>query len=868
MKLTHLRVNHMVSPVIDTTPEFSFFVESEKQNVMLAEVRITVQDEESCFWDSGIMTDGRQAFIRYAGRPLQSRKTYRVTIEAKDNYGNCAAGTCDFRTGLFREDWQAQWVESTFARNPHQMLSDGIENPVLSFVRPVTLSKTVAKATMYATCYGAYRLLVNGKRPDEREFAPEFTAYKSILYYQTYDVTALLQKGENTLEMLVGDGWYFNSQTAAVGTDHEKPSILYQLEITYADGTKETIASNGTEICRQTNILYSDLFVGEKIDFTKAWSAPAPVECKPYPLDVLRAQTLEPVQAVKTFSVQKVISNPENQLIFDFGQVIAGRCRIKLREKAGTEVRIHHTEMLNPDGSYFKALSACQRETILCSGDEIDYEPMFTFHGFRYIWVEGAENAKPEDFEAVLLSTPKENKGIFHCDHPEFERLYQNIRYSQRNNMMSIPTDCPQREKAGWTGDVLVYSKTSMLNEEMTPFYQSWLNGLAADQEKDGAIPIISPSTKMYDFMLKKVGHDVDTSTPAKGLEDILPGENGPVAKGELPSVAGWSDVLLWLPMYLYEMTGNREPLRQLYPAMKKYVNSIIATAANRRGNGEKDENDRYLWNTGFHFGEWLVPGKEKPGFEACPETAWYIAPFFGYRSVQLLGQIAEIVGNTEDCAFYTDYAGKMKQAIQQEILPMEKPYAEYMGRYILALAFGLADGKWHQPYCQKLTELVQAKNGKLGTGFLATPFILQVLDDIGRHDLAKQILWQPDCPGWLYEVRMGATSIWENWGAVQPDGTPNKTSFDHYAFGVVDTYLAESICGIRAAAPGFDKIRIEPCADGGFAEFERVFLSEHGPIRVHRRGDTLTVTIPPNTTAEILWNGQCHKTGSGTYVF
>ena len=212
MKLTHLRVNHMVSPVIDTTPEFSFFVESEKQNVMLAEVRITVQDEESCFWDSGIMTDGRQAFIRYAGRPLQSRKTYRVTIEAKDNYGNCAAGTCDFRTGLFREDWQAQWVESTFARNPHQMLSDGIENPVLSFVRPVTLSRTVAKATMYATCYGAYRLLVNGKRPDEREFAPEFTAYKSILYYQTYDVTALLQKGENTLEMLVGDGWYFNSQ--------------------------------------------------------------------------------------------------------------------------------------------------------------------------------------------------------------------------------------------------------------------------------------------------------------------------------------------------------------------------------------------------------------------------------------------------------------------------------------------------------------------------------------------------------------------------------------------------------------------------------------------------------------------------------
>lgn len=868
MKLTHLRVNHQVSPVIDTLPEFSFFVESEKQNVVLSEVRVTVQADGICYWDSGIMTDKKQSFIRYAGRPLQSRKSYTVTISAKDNYGESAAAACEFRTGLFQEDWRAQWVESTFARNPHEMLSDGIENPVLSFVRKVTLAKTVASAAMYATCYGVYRLLVNGKRPDNREFAPEFTAYKSILYYQTYDVTHLLQKGENTLEMLVGDGWYFDSQTATVGADHEKPSVLYQLEITYTDGTSEIVASDGTEICRQTNILYSDLFVGEKVDLTKLWSAPAPVQVQAYPLDVLHAQTLEPICAVETFKVKRTIENSKGQMIFDFGQVIAGRCRIRLREKRGTVVRIHHTEMLDTDNSYFAALSARQRETIVCSGDEFSYEPMFTFHGFRYIWVEGAANATAEDFEAVLLSTPKENKGSFTCDNADFERLYKNIRYSQRNNMMSIPTDCPQREKAGWTGDVLVYSKASMFNEEMTPFYQSWLNGLAADQEENGAIPITSPSTKMYDFMLKKVGRDFDTSTPAKGLEDILPGEGGPVARDELPSVAGWSDVLLWLPWYMYEMTGNADVLQQLYPAMKKYGNSIITTAASRRGCAEKDENDRYLWNTGFHFGEWLVPGKEKPGFEACPETAWYIAPFFGYQSVRMLGRIAEILGEKDDSAFYADYAAKMKQAIQQEILPIEKPYAEYMGRYILALAFDLADGDWYKPYCDKLAELVQARNGKLGTGFLATPFILQVLDRIGRHDLAKQILWQTDCPGWLYEVKMGATSIWENWGAVQPDGTPNKTSFDHYAFGVVDTYLTETVCGIQAAAPGFDKIRIAPCADSGFVEFERSFISEHGEIRVCRCRDALAVMIPPNTTAEIIWKGQHHETGSGTYVF
>ena len=857
----------MESPVIDDDPEFSFHIVSDKNDVILASYRIIVKSGSELFWDSGEVESDQNAFIRYEGKQLRSKTLYQYTISAVDNYRECAKASSSFETGLFKEDWKADWIECPFERNEHHMLSDGIVNPVLSFTRSFHVKEDVAKARLYASCFGVYRPLLNKERIDEREFAPEFTSYGSILYYQTYDVTEKLHRGSNEIEFLVGDGWYFNQQTVPVRSDHERPALIYQLHVEYADGRNEVICSDGNEMCKETNIIYSDLFVGEKADLTLPYSKPLQALRRDYGYDLLQAQKTEPIAAIETFAPQRIFRTPKNELIVDFGQVIAGRCRIRLHEEKGKTVVLEHTEVLDKEGNYFAALQARQREIIICNGLETIYEPMFTFHGFRYVRISGLEDIDANDITAKLYSTRKENTGDFHCSDERFNRLYLNIRYSQKNNMMSIPTDCPQREKAGWTGDVLIYGKASMLNEGMVPFYLSWLDNLVSDQYENGAVPIVCPYTKMYEFTVNKTMKDFDDSKPTGILADMLPDGTEEVYENQKVGVAGWSDVIVWLPYYMYEIYGNKEILLKYYEPMKKWTDNIISTAASRRNEKIADaENDRYLWNTGFHFGEWLVYGHVVPGLEITRETSWYIAPMFGYKTVEMFAKIAALLKKDEQ-SYYAKIADRMKEAIQKEVLSIHNEYDSYMGRYIIALAFGLVEGELKEAYQKKLVELIEENHGRLATGFLATPFILDVLDDMGRHDLAKGILMSEDLPSWLYEVKMGATTIWENWNAIEEDGTVNQTSYDHYAFGVVDDYIFQKVCGISGDA-GFRNIVIKPDTSYGFSCFSRRFLSENGEIEVRVEDDSLKVVIPCNARALVYWKDECHEVGSGRYLW
>ena len=866
MKVEHLRVNHQKRPVIDDIPEFSYRITSDNSDVTVKAYRITVESEGNIYWDSGIVESDRQSFISYEGKPLKSRQTYRYEITVWDNHGETGKSSDEFETGLYENDWMAKWSESPFERNEHHMLSDGIINPVISFVKNFSIDRKIRKARLYATCYGVYRPLLNGKRIDDREFAPEFTPYSQVLYYQTYDVKDLLKQGSNHLEMLVGDGWYFDSQTVPVNADHKYPAVLFQLELEYEDGACETVASEGTETYRETNIVYSDLYVGEKTNLTQPYSPEKQAVEKDYGYDVLCAQKMDPVRAVETFKPVNIFHSPKGELIVDFGQVIAGRCRIHLNEERDREVILHHTEVLDKEGNYFAALTSRQRDTVICDGTDFVYEPMFTFHGFRYVWIEGLEDIQAEDICAVLLSTEKENRGDFRCSDERLNCLYKNIRYSQKNNMMSIPTDCPQREKAGWTGDVLVYGRTSLLNEEMTPFYNSWLNGLRNDQYDNGAVPIISPYTKMYEFTVNKTMKDFETGRPTGILEDMLPKAGETSTAFYKSGVAGWSDVMIWLPYAMYQINGDIKILEECYDAMKKWTDNIIFTAANKRN--EKIENpevDMYLWNTGFHFGEWLVPGHIQEGFEITKETSWYIAPMFGYESVRLMSEIASILGRNEK-EYYSSYAENMKKAIQEEVLSVHDEYDCYMGRYVLALQFDLVSEEMKKEYCDKLVALVEENNGCLGTGFLGTPFILDVLDKIGRSDLSKTMLFSEKKPSWLYEVKMGATTIWESWDAINEDGSPNRISFDHYAFGVVDDYIFRKICGITQDKPGFKSFTINPRKDLGIDKVYRRYESEYGDIIVDIDYDTLKLTVPCNTSARVLWNGHEYEVGSGVY--
>lgn len=847
MNVVHLRTNHRKNPIVDGLPEFSWRLTSQKKDVLQTAYSIEVYLDEDCVFSTGKVFSNQQSFVSIPELKLQSCSQYRWVVTVWDNDNDCASAEAYFETAFLEKSlWKAKWVESPIPRNEAKMFTYGIENPAVLFKRKVVLSDTVVNARLYASAYGCYQVFIDGDLVDQRELAPEFSPYEKILYYQVYDVTNCLSKECHSLEFLVGDGWYFCAQTAVDGASKTAPALLYQLEIEYANGLKEMLCSDGTEQVEKSKIVFSDLFMGTKVDLTLPKEPPQKPIVRDFGYENLKAQPIDAISVVETFQPQQIFTAPNGDTILDFGQVIAGKTVVNLAEPYGTEVSLEHTEVLDEEGNYYEAMIAKQMDVCITDGSSFVFNPSFTFHAFRYVRVKGIQNPKPEDFTAVLLSTPKENKGSFSCADERFSRLYQNIRYSQRNNMMSIPTDCPGREKAGWTGDILIYAETAMLNEEMTPFLSAWMDGVCADQKADGVIPLISPLTKLYDMVAKE--------------------KMAPFGDLEMTGIAGWSDAIIWVPYAMYQTTGNKEILSKMYPAMKKWCDYIIRTAKEKRGSNNPEEIDQYLWNTGFHFGEWLVPGRESEGFEICKESAVYIAPFFGYVSVKLMAEIQTILG--KDAAAYQKTAQNMKEAIQKGVLDAGALPDYLMGAYALAIQFGLVKEEELDCYAEKLVSLVE-KNGKcIGTGFLATPFLLTALDKINRHDLAIDVLTQTKCPSWLYEVLHGATTIWENWVSFEENGRPKRTSFDHYAFGCVDSYIAQKICGIKAMEPGYHMLLIEPDQADVFGDFKRTFVTEAGEVSVERKENQFVVQIPCNTTAAVRLPGLQMEVGSGLYTF
>ena len=847
MRIINFRINHMKEPFVDAAPEFSWQIESDENSVFQTAYQINVCDEKSEVWNSGKVLSNKQSFIKYGGT-LKSKTQYSVCITVWDNKGNCSALKSKFETAFLNADeWKGCFSKSPFDRNESKVFVYGIENPPVYFKKDFDITDEVIRARLYATAYGAYNAYVGGKKVGDAVLAPEYTPYNKILNYQVYDVTDMLTNGKNKIEFLVGDGWFFCPQTE-ITTDEkiDNLSVLYQLEIEYKGGKSAVVFSDGNEICRKSNIVFSDLFMGEKVDFTLPESERKKAIATDYSLKNLRLQPIPQIKAVEKFDAKEVYISPKGETIVDFGQVIAGRCKIKINGARGTEIKLEHTEITDKDGNYFAQFDLVkQTDIVVCSGEPFVFESEFSFHGFRYLKVSGMINPVKEDFTAVLLSTEKENIGNFVCDDERFNRLYKNIRYSQKNNMMSVPTDCPSREKAGWTGDILVYAKTAMQNEDMTAFLSSWIKGLAADQKEDGVIPITSPFNKVYEAVAKQ------TMAPFGD---------------ELTGVAGWSDAMVWVPYDMYHITGNKHILEQHYLSMKKWCDYIIKTAEEKRGSDLPYEYDRYLWNTGFHFGEWLVPGREAEGFEICKETACYIAPFFGYMTLAKMSEISSIL-KTDDEKYYKMMSEKFKYAIQNGLMKSDILPDYLQGLYVLAIAFDLVSKENEKQYADKLISLVEKNNGCLCTGFLATPYLLDVLCKVGRWDLAKNILLQTKRPSWLFEVEHGATAIWEDWFALDDENNPKKTSYDHYAFGVVDDFIFRKICGISAIEPGFSKFKVAPIEDDVFGNWEREFISEYGKIKVKKTEETLEVTVPCNTTAVIEWNGKTYEKESGKYI-
>lgn len=920
MKLVNLKVNNRIRPVGigKGSIKFSWQMEAEgnDHNQKAYQIKVWEKNSEKVMYDSGKVTSDSAVAVPYHGEELTPKTEYGFEVIIWNENNEQIKAESEFETTLFDEsDWIAEFAEPSvplpqLEKNPYDTLEEiweklqytmvesndayhniktmpnddvkmagGIDldktaapyksqigegpalfqetmnlpwqpyDPVLRIRKVFNLKDKIQKGRLYITAHGIYHVLINGKEVTDNQFEPGFTSYESMLAFQTYDVTEFLKDGENVIAIEVGDGWYKGKIALGRGNDYGSvPGILFQLE---ADNC--TIVSD--EECMYSfegPIRYSDIFKGEKydarmeqIDWDKPfydssdWKSMSNVKTDK---SILFPDLVDGVKAFEVVSCKEIIKTPAGETVLDFGQNMAGRVRMKVEGPVGCEVVLEHGESLSKEGNFFFAYGMPTSEQVdyyILSGEGLEeYEPRFTFHGFRYVKISGYPNeVKKENFIAVALSSDCEETGDFKCSNPDLNQLQHNIRWSQRSNIFSIPTDCPQRERAGWTGDVWIYGETACYNQDLYNFFRKWLKNIRHNQSENGMVPAVVPTLRSYPH------------TNSMGS-------------------TGWADVIVKLPYQMYHIYGDKQILEENYEAMKSWVNYGAEEAYTYmpRGLGyctiRQLENQHYLWNTGFHFGDWLVPSiKDKNGFSDGVKSSFitmeYMATMVLADSLQMIAEVANLLGRKEDEEKYRKLNNRIKEAFAEEYITSEgKLKTSLQGIYILALKFHMVPETHKQAFVKELVRLIHENDDRLHTGFLSVPYILDVLCDNGEEELATTILYQDKCPSWLYEVKHGATTMWEAWDAINEDGEVGGCSFNHYAFGCVGNYLYQKLAGIQHGTPGYKEIIIAPKFNCGLVEVEGSYESVYGKIvsewKKKDKGYNLSIKTPANTNFKL----------------
>jgi alpha-L-rhamnosidase len=561
----------------------------------------------------------------------------------------------------------------------------------------------------------------------------------------------------------------------------------------------------------------------------------------------------EPVRRVLEVHPVALTETPEGTIV-DFGQVLVGRVRLRLRDTtAGQRIAIEHTETLSADGAWFANIVGINKEqtdVFLAAGGPDEWEPEFTFHGFRYARISGLTTELSADVVvAVVLASDLEQTGSFEASDPRLDRLHQNVLWSQRGNFLSVPTDCPQRERAGWTGDIQAFVGAATNNAQVMPFLERWLDNLRADQLPDGRITIFSPRSPF----------DAEAAAKAQGI-------------GAIVAAAGWSDAIAIVPWTLYERTGDRRVLEENFPAMLGWIEyqrqaarADLPEALTGVALTETRARDQaLLYNSGSQFGDWLTPStmEGRPMHEAigiAPAlTGEYLAPMFQANTLTIAARVAAVLGRRADAEDLAARAARVRAAFAAEYVDAQGDLpVRLQGLYVVALAFDMIPADLRAHAAARLVELIRERGNRLDTGFLSTPYLLDVLWDFGHADVARALLWQSEMPSWLYEVDRGATTIWEAWDAISPDGEIRAMSFNHYAPGSVDDWLYRRLAGIRPTSPGYRTAVIEPDFAVGPDHVRAHVGTPFGRLAVEWSIDggeaSLTVDVPHGITARLV---------------
>lgn len=731
--------------------------------------------------------------------------------------------------------------ETTFITPIANSGRDG--DPAPYFRRAFTASGGLHRATLRITAIGVVEPWFNGTRVGDEVLAPGWTSYRHRLAVSRHDVTALVREGENVLGAIVGEGWALGRLGWENRRNHysERPGLWAELVLEYPDRV-ETVVTDDAFRTASGAIRSSSIYDGEVVDARLepvGWSEPgfddgewAGVESLDWPVDALFDSVAEPIRRVEELAPVSITTRPGGRSIVDFGQNISGWVRFTVHAAAGDVITIRHAETLTDGELDVETIRTAKATDVYTArgGEAETYEPRFTFHGFRYAEIDGwPGELAADDLRAIVVHSDMTRTGWFETSNELVNRLHENVVWSMRDNFVGVPTDCPQRdERLGWTGDLNAFAPTAAFLYDVRGVLGSWLDDLAAEQRDKGFVPWVVP--------------------------DVLSTPSSPTAL--------WSDVAVSLPWALYQEYGELEILRRAYPSMTAFIRSV-----------EPLLDEHGLWSSGFQYGDWLDPDAPIDNPAGGKTDRHLVASAYLCKTTRELAATAALLGEHDDAAHFASLADRVRAAFRREyVTAAGRIVNESATAYALAIVFGILEPAQRQHAGEQLAKLVAKAGYTISTGFAGTPLVTDALSSTGHLDEAYALLMEKRCPSFLYPVTMGATTIWERWDSIRPDGTINPsgmTSLNHYALGAVAAWLHRVVGGIEAIEPGYRRVLIAPKPGGGLTSARTRHQSVHGEIIVDWRSDgtevTLDLTVPAGVVAEVVL--PLHPDGATTTV-
>jgi alpha-L-rhamnosidase len=851
-----LTCEHRVNPlgIDEPAPRLSWKLADPRRGQKQTAYRLLVNDHsgESVF-DSGVVASEESVDIVPQGATMLPATRYHWTVTVWDGDGvRGGSSSAWFETGLMGPaGWgEALWIEQDPATAPMvdppvfgEPLPDRLGGcPPARLLRKTFRSRgNLSRARLYVSARGLYRIGIDGRRVGDAELAPGWTDYRHRIQYQTYDVTGLVEGGDHVLGCLLSDGWW----SGYVGFDQRRqgehygvrPQLIARLVLEYEDGDRDVVVTDASWREAAGHILHADLLMGEVHDARrepKGWdSAPDfdesswnDVRVADTDLTTLADTLDEPVRVTEEIHPQHATQRPDGRLLLDMGQNIAGRVRLTVRDApAGTRIVIRHAETLGADGEiYVENLRSAEATDVYTSaGRPVEvFEPFFTVHGFRYVEITGYHDVSAV---AQVMHSDTPMTGRFTCSNADVNQLWSNIRWGQRGNFVSVPTDCPQRdERLGWLADAQVFAATAAYNADVQAFFSRWMRDVVTGQDDRGAFPDVAPVVDL-------------TAVNREGAP-------------------GWGDAGVLVPWLLHRVYGDRRTLERSYPSMTRWVDWIAG--------GNRDR----IWRhrVGNHYGDWLQIDVETP--REVLATAYFA------HSAATVAKAAEVLERAEEAEHYNSLAEEIRAAFHEEFVSADGTLAgDTQTGYLLALAYDLLPEHAVQPALDKLVTAIRRTGDRLTTGFLGVALLCPTLSRYGRDDVAYALLQQSEYPSWLYSVRHGATTVWERWdGFTEHAGfqAPAMNSFNHYALGSVGEFLYSRVAGIAQSdrSTAFSDLVIAPLPSEAVTAATARYDSIRGPVTTSWSVDdgcfTLDVSIPPGAEATVTMPPGCGTDPAG----